>query len=62
MFSTDLENPDQSEYSEILFDPSEFLTHIMLHVTFLCTACLFCVPRKHAYFTNLIFIFITHEL
>jgi hypothetical protein len=44
-FSTDLENPDRSEYSETLFDPSEFLTHIMLNVTLTCTARLFCVPR-----------------
>jgi hypothetical protein len=33
-FSTDLENPDRSEFSETLFDPSEFLTHIMLDVIF----------------------------
>jgi hypothetical protein len=29
-----LENVDRPEYSEILFDPGKFLTHIMLDVTF----------------------------
>jgi hypothetical protein len=33
-FSTNLENPDRSEFSEALFDPSEFLTHIILDVIF----------------------------
>ena len=61
-FSIDLENPDQSKYSETLFDPSEFLTHIMLNVTFSCTTRLFCVPTKHAYFITLIVILVAHEL
>ena len=62
MFFTDLENLDRSEYSETLFDPDEFLTHIMLDVTFSCTARLFCAPRKYAYFTTLTVILVAHEL
>jgi hypothetical protein len=44
-FSIDLENSDRLEYSETLFNPGEFLTHIMLNVTLTCIACLFFVPR-----------------
>jgi hypothetical protein len=61
-FFTDLENPDRSKYLKILFDPGEFLTHIMHNVTFPCTAHLFCVPRKHKYFITLTVILVAHEL
>jgi hypothetical protein len=61
-FFTDLENLDRSEYSEILFNTSEFLTHILLNITFSCTAHLFCVPIKHVYFTTLTIILVAHEL
>jgi hypothetical protein len=61
-FSTDLENSDHSEFSKTLFDPGEFLTHIMLVVIFPCIIRLFCVLRKYAYLHHSQFILVVHEL
>jgi hypothetical protein len=50
-FSIDLENLDLSEYLEMLFNLGEFNSH-NTYCYFSCTAHLFCVSRKHAYFTT----------
>jgi hypothetical protein len=48
-FSIDLENPNHLKFSETLFDPSEFLTHIMLDVIFRALHEYFVYQEKHAY-------------
>jgi hypothetical protein len=58
-FSTDLGNPDRLEYSKILFDPGEFLTNIMLNVTFTCTARLF-VYQENMHILQLSLLYLLH--
>jgi hypothetical protein len=48
-FFTDLDNPDHLDYSEKCYLTSVSFNSHNAHYYFLCTACLFCMSRKHVY-------------